>query len=953
MAETRSTCPYCGVGCGVLIQSEGNRITGVRGDPDHPANFGRLCSKGSTLHLTATERVLRDERLLRPMLRPQRGGALQPLGWEGASALLADRIDAVLRDKGPQAIAFYLSGQLLTEDYAVFNKLARALVQTNNIDTNSRLCMSSAVAGYKQSLGADAPPACYEDLAHAGCLFIAGANSAWAHPVLFRRIEDARAANPRQKIVVVDPRRTETADEADLHLQLQPGTDVALFHAMLHVMVWEGWLDERFIAEHTGGFAALKSLVAAWTPREAARVCGLKAEQIEQAARWFALGGEGADVRAGGDETTPAARAPTLSLYCQGLNQSTSGTAKNSALINLHLATGQIGKPGAGPLSLTGQPNAMGGREAGGMATLLPGHRDPTDAAHRAEVAAIWGVDALPEQPGLSAVPMFEAAARGEIELLWIACTNPAQSLPDQALVRAALARCPFVVVQEAFARTETTGYADLLLPAATWGEKDGTVTNSERRISRVRAAVPAPGEARGDWQIAAEVARRLEAKLRPGAPSLFDYAGTEAVWNEHRQTTVGRDLDIGGLSWTVLDQRGPQQWPMAAGWSSGRVRLYQDGRFPTPDGRARFIAAPYKPVAEATNAQHPFALNTGRLRDQWHGMSRSGSVPALFAHAPQPALQLHPQDMARRGLREGELAELKSKRGSLVLPVAADTRVAPLQAFVPMHWGSQFVGGTDAKGQSRAGINGLMHGKSCPQSLQPELKHAAINIAPAVLPWRLNAAAWLPAERLAEVRETLIALMPDFAYASCVPVPARAGAEPERIGLQFSAAHATAPDAALVARIEAALGLDRGAMLLRYADARRGHKRTVRLRGEGEAARVDALLLAGPSEAAAWLLRWWAEALPIAEHARALLLPDPQPPGGMTTQRARQVCNCLDISEPQIRSALASIDGNPAERLALLQTQLQCGTQCGSCKPELKRLVGSVPAATPQEIEA
>jgi assimilatory nitrate reductase catalytic subunit len=595
----------------------------------------------------------------------------------------------------------------------------------------------------------------------------------------------------------------------------------------------------------------------------------------------------------------------------------------------------------------------MGGREAGGMATLLPGHREPGNAAHRAEVAALWGVGALPAAPGLSAVPMFEAAARGEIDLLWIACTNPAQSLPDQALVRAALERCPFVVVQEAFARTETTAYADLLLPASTWGEKEGTVTNSERRISRVRAAVVAPGEARADWQIAAEVARRLETRLRPNTPSLFDYAGTEAVWNEHRATTVGRDLDIGGLSWELLEQRGPQQWPYAIGCSAGRARLYQDGRFATADGRARFVAAPYKPVAEPTDARHPFALNTGRLRDQWHGMSRSGSVPGLFAHTPQPALQLNPQDMARRGLRAGELAELKSKRGSLVLPVAADERVAPLQAFVAMHWGSQFVGGTDAKGQARAGINGLTHGKSCPQSLQPELKHAAVHIGPADLPWRLSAAAWLPADRLAATRETLLALMPSLAYASCVPVPAPGGAQAERIGIQFSAAHTGTPDNALLTRIEAALNLDRGAMLLRYADARRGHKRTVRLHGEGEAARIDALLLAGPSDTAAWLLRWWAESLPIAEHARALLLPDPQPPGGAATQRARQVCNCLDISEPQIRSTLAALGGTAHERLAALQAKLLCGTQCGSCKPELKRLVGTVPAALSQDIDA
>jgi len=940
MNETRSTCPYCGVGCGVIIESDGAQITGVRGDPEHPANFGRLCSKGQNLHLTATKAVLLHERLRQPMRRVARGEPAQAIGWDAAVELAADRIAEVVRTHGPNAVGFYLSGQLLTEDYAVFNKLSRALVGTNNVDTNSRLCMSSAVAGYKQSLGADAPPACYDDLAEAGCLFITGSNTAWAHPILFRRIEDARRANAQLKLVVVDPRRTETADEADLFLQIQPGTDVALYHAMLHVMVWEGWLDAGYIGAHTHGFAELKSLVANWSPRDAARVCGVKAEDIVTAARWFALGGDRHDI---------AQRAATLSLYCQGLNQSTSGTAKNSSLINLHLASGQIGRAGAGPFSLTGQPNAMGGREVGGLATVLPGHRDPDNAEHRAEVAAAWGVEALPASPGKAAVEMFEAAARGEIQLLWIVCTNPAQSMPDQALVQAALARCPFVIVQEAFAHTETARLADLLLPATTWGEKDGTVTNSERRISRVRAAVPAPGEARDDWRIARDVAQRLEAALRPGAKTLFGYDGPEAVWNEHRELTRGRDLDITGLRWPMLDALGPQQWPLPEGASAGRARLYEDGRFATPDGRARFIAAAVKPVAEACDARHPFALTTGRLRDQWHAMSRSGTVPRLFAHTPMPAVHLNPQDLARRGLRDGQLAELKSKRGAIVLPVLADARIAPLQAFVPMHWGAAFVGGRDAQGRARLGVNTLMHGKACPQSKQPELKHAAIAIAPAELPWRLTAAAWLSDEALPAARETLRELMNEFGYASCVPLPAPGEATAPlvgRSGLMFQAAAAQAPSAAVIARIEQALGLS-GAFVLRYADARRGQRRSVKLAGDGAEGRVEALLLAGTADAAAWLSRWWAEQLPIGSQARSLLSPEPIAPGGAPTQpRGRQVCNCFDVAEPRIREVLAALPGEPAQRLAAMQQQLRCGTQCGSCLPELRRLVAAVPTA-------
>ncbi|MFY7907070.1 MAG: molybdopterin-dependent oxidoreductase, partial [Burkholderiaceae bacterium] len=434
--STRSTCPYCGVGCGVIIESVGQQVVGVRGDPDHPANFGRLCTKGSTLAQTATAAIHRQARLLQPLQRLHRGGPVTPLGWDAALDLAADKLGATVRQHGPDAVGFYVSGQLLTEDYYVFNKLAKGLLGTNNIDTNSRLCMSSAVAGYKLTLGADAPPACYDDVNHAQTLFIAGSNTAWAHPVLFRRIEDARATNPGMRLIVADPRRTDTASGADLHLALQPGTDVALFHGLLHIMLWEGWTDNAYIAAHTTGFDALKTLVRDYTPDHVASVCGLAKADLLTAARWIA----GLDTPDG--VTTPRftgrdgrPRLPALSLYCQGLNQSTSGTAKNAALINLHLATGQIGQAGAGPFSLTGQPNAMGGREVGGLANLLSAHRDLANPAHRAEVSALWGVPSVPDKPGKTAVEMFQAAADGQIKALWIACTNPAQSMPDQTTV--------------------------------------------------------------------------------------------------------------------------------------------------------------------------------------------------------------------------------------------------------------------------------------------------------------------------------------------------------------------------------------------------------------------------------------------------------------------------------------------------------------------------------------
>ena len=934
--ETRSTCPYCGVGCGVVIESTGSQITGVRGDPDHPANFGRLCTKGSTLHLTATAEITRQTRLLAPQQRLQRGGALQPLAWDAALAQATDRFARIIETHGPDAVGFYLSGQLLTEDYYVFNKLAKGLIGTNNIDTNSRLCMSSAVAGYKKTLGADAPPACYDDLKHTQCLFITGSNTAWAHPILFRRIEDAKRANPAMKIIVADPRRTDTCEIADLHLPVQPGSDVMLFNGMLHLMLWEGWTDTAYIAAHTSGFDELKALVRDCTPEKVAQVCGISQADLLEATRLFATS------------------AATLSLYCMGLNQSSSGTAKNTALINLHLATGQIGKPGAGPFSLTGQPNAMGGREVGGLSNLLPAHRDMANPAHRAEVAAFWGVPEVPAVPGKSALEMFQAVADGEIRALWIACTNPAQSIPDQALVRRALARAEFVVVQEAFSSTATCDFADLLLPATTWGEKEGTVTNSERRISRVRAAVPAAGQARHDWSIATDFARRLATRLERGA-LLFPYEQPEQVWNEHRESTRGRDLDITGLSYAQLEAR-PQQWPQPEGQATGKVRLYEDGVFPTANGRARFAATPWKAVAEPVDARYPFSLNTGRLRDQWHGMSRTGTLGRLFGHVPEPVVQMHPQDMARRQLHAGDLVHVTSRRGSLVLPVAASTDLGLSQLFIPMHWGSEFLGGRASAGELIAGVNALTSPVFCPDSKQPELKHAAVKVLKAEMPWQLVAMAWLPAATAQATRQAVRTLLQDQSFVSCVPFgdmgdAGSDGRQPS--GLLLRAAAYDTPPPALLDALEQLLGLD-STQTLRYADARRGQRRAVRLerpQGEGATgsdAHVQAVLLSGDTRAEGWIRALVQDRLPAQSFGRQLLSSQAHAPAGVAA-RGKVVCSCFGVTETAIQARLADCSGSDDERLAALQGALKCGTNCGSCLPELKRMVRSQPTRAAQ----
>jgi assimilatory nitrate reductase catalytic subunit len=917
--EVRSTCPYCGVGCGVVVRTAGEgaarRVIEVRGDPDHPANLGRLCTKGATLAATRDESLAMPARLLAPLRREVRGGPARPVSWERALDEAADRFADAIARHGPDSVAFYVSGQLLTEDYYVFNKLARSVAGTNNVDSNSRLCMSSAVAGQVRTLGADAVPACYEDIAEAGCLFVAGSNLAWAHPIVARRIEDARRARPELKLVVVDPRRTDTASQADLHLPILPGTDVALFHGMLHAMLWEGWVDRAFVDAHTSGFDALRETVREATPAWAAEVCGVPAESIVLAARWFATAG------------------PTLSMWCQGLNQSTSGTAKNAALIGLHLATGQIGRPGAGPLSLTGQPNAMGGRETGTMAGLLPGHRDPASAQDRAEIAAAWGVPSLPATRGLTAVEMFEAIGRGEVRCVWIACTNPVQSLPDTDAVRRALERAECVVLQDAFADTATAAHADLLLPATTWPEKTGTVTNSERRISRVRAALPAPGEARDDWAIAADFARRLQVRLAargvPRGDARFDWDGPQAVWTEWRGLTVGRDLDIGGLSWARLDRDGPQQWPYPQGATEGRARLFTDRRFATADGRARFDATPWRPVAEPVDARHPLRLSTGRTRDMWHGGSRSGLVPRLFEHDPEPAAMLAPVDLRRRGLADGDLVSLRSRRGALVLPARACDALRAGQVWVSMHWGPEFLAG---------GVNRLTIAATDPVSRQPELKHAAVAIERAALPHRLHAVGLVAPAAMAEARRRLVATFGAHGYASCVPF----GRDAPGLALRLAADAPTDP--ALPAAIARAFGVDPAA-LLRYEDPRRHRVRWLGVDG----ARLRFVLCAGDARDEAFARRLQgllADGVPVRSVAALMAGGDDVDPA----PRPRTVCSCVGTTDRQIVDFVARTG---ERRLDAVQAALSCGTGCGSCRIEVERTIAAASSASAASAQA
>jgi anaerobic selenocysteine-containing dehydrogenase len=691
----KTLCPYCGVGCGLLVQVESGVVRRVKGDPEHPANFGDVCAKA--VHLPP---ALTRGRLLFPEVRSRRDAERERVPWELALRVAAERIRDVVAAHGPDAVAFYASGQLLTEEYYVANKLAKGFVGTNSFDTNSRLCMASAAVGYTRSLGADGPPPAYADLEHADCFFLIGTNTADCHPIAFKRILRRKQAAPDGvTVIVADPRWTETADVADLHLPLRPGSDIALLNGMLHVLWREGLLDGDFIDRHTQGWDTLRSVIERYPPERAAALTGLSREIIVAAALRFG-----------------AARS-ALTLWSMGINQSHVGTDKNAAILNLHLATGQIGRPGAGPFSLTGQPNAMGGRETGGLSHLLPGYRSVTCAEDRAAVERHWGVPAghISPRPGRPALEIFEALASGDVKAVWILCTNPVASMPDRDLIATALRRAELVIVQDAYRDTETTRFADVLLPAAQWPEKDGVMTNSERRVTYLPKLVDPPGEALPDAVILTRFAREM------GWKRSFPYTSTAEIFDEFAALTRGTRCDMAGLSHARLEAEGPLQWPCPDADHPGTERLYVDGRFAHADGRARLIAVEHAEPAEPPDAAYPLTLTTGRVRDHWHTLTRTAKSPALVARTPEPHLEIHPRDAGRAGLRDGDFVEITSRRGSAVAQCRVTETIREGTCFLPFHWGHEF-------GPDKSANNLTLRARD-PLSHQPELKAAAVRV--------------------------------------------------------------------------------------------------------------------------------------------------------------------------------------------------------------------------------
>jgi ferredoxin-nitrate reductase len=695
--ELRTTCCYCGVGCGIVVSTDANGRISVSGDKSHPVNKGMLCSKGMNLHYTVMDQ---SDRLLHPEMRYNRNQPRQRVSWDAAMQRTAAVFKTLIHKYGPDSVAFYASGQCLTEEYYVANKLMKGYIGGNNIDTNSRLCMSSAVAAYKMSLGEDSVPLCYDDLELADCIFVAGANPAWCHPILWRRIEAAKEKNPGIKIIVSDPRRTQSCATADLHLQLRPGTDITLHNAIGRCLIEDGNIDIKFIKDHSEGFERYRENVFERSLEEAAGICGIRAEDIRLTATYI-----------GNAEAF-------ITMWTMGLNQSVAGVNKNLSLINLNLITGQIGKPGAGPFSLTGQPNAMGGREVGGMANMLPAHRDLMNEEHRNEVERFWQIPpgTIQAKPGLTATEMFDALNDGRLKAIWILCTNPLISLPDVRIAEQGLKKAKFVVVQEVSSRPETLKYADVVLPAASWLEKEGTMTNAERRITYLNKITDPPGEALPDAEILCRFAREMNY-------SGFGFRNSAEIFEEHVALTSGTNVDIGALNYDLLKEKRSVQWPYSKEINGfGTQRLFTDRKFCTPNKKAIIHSVEDTNSSEKPCEKFPLILTTGRIRDQWHTMTKTGKVNKLKQHVSEAFLEIHPEDAYERGIEENALVEVSSRRGNVRVKAKISEQIKRGVCFLPMHWGK--ILNNDL---NRA--NNLTNNLVDPVSKEPDFKFSAVQV--------------------------------------------------------------------------------------------------------------------------------------------------------------------------------------------------------------------------------
>ncbi|OAI24617.1 nitrate reductase [Methylomonas koyamae] len=887
LPTVKTTCPYCGVGCGIEATVEdpaAHRVT-IKGDPDHPSNFGKLCSKGATLGDTVTL----ENRLLYPSVDGRR------CDWDTALDHVAGRFRQIIAKHGPDAVAFYVSGQLLTEDYYVANKLMKGFIGSANIDTNSRLCMSSAVVGYKRAFGADTVPCSYADLELAELIVLVGSNAAWCHPIAFQRIRKAKDNNPNLKVVVVDPRRTASCDIADLHLPLKPGMDALLFNGLLCHLQRDGRIDKDYVANFTNGFAEAlhQAETSAGSVAAVAAGCELDPADVGQFFAWFA-----------GTERT-------VTVYSQGINQSSSGSDKCNAIINCHLASGRLGKPGMGPFSFTGQPNAMGGREVGGLANMLAAHMDLDNPAHVDRVGRFWHSERVADKPGLKAVEMFEAIGDGRVKAVWIMATNPVVSMPDADRVKQALQRCELVVVSDCIANTDTAQLAHVLLPATGWSEKDGTVTNLERRISRQRPLFAASGEARHDWWIISRVAQRM------GFADAFAYQSSAEIFREHAALSAFendsehqlRDFDLSAfatIGQTEFDSLQPVQWPVTRERPQGSPQLFGDKQFFTADRKARFIPVAPQGPRNKVDADYPFTLNTGRLRDQWHTMTRTGLAAKLNAHRPEPFVEIHPADAERLQLKNRSLARIESRWGQMLARVEIGAGQRRGSLFVPMHWTGQ----VSSHGRMGALVNPVVD----PYSGQPESKQTPVRIS-----------AW-PATWYA----TILARQP-LAIRDCeYQVKIR--------GEQFYRYELAGSDAGKDWRqwsreLFSENGIAGAGDWLEYSDLQAGYYRCAYLAGN----RLQACLLVGPDfelPEPGWLCSLFPK--PELSRSERLALLSGQPPKG-EADIGRIVCSCFNVGEKTIQQA---VQAQKLQSVAAISACLGAGSGCGSCVAELKEFL-------------
>lgn len=698
----KTTCAYCGVGCGVEAKPNSSGLLDIRGDKAHPANFGKLCTKGIALGDT----VSHEGRLLKPTLRHQ-NDQLETLDWDKATDLVADKFKRTIEEYGADSVAFYVSGQLLTEDYYVANKLIKGFMGTANIDSNSRLCMASSVVGHKRAFGMDTVPVCYDDLEQTDVVILTGSNLAWCHPVLFQRLRIAKQNNPNLIVVVIDPRKTASCDIADLHLAINSGSDVALFNGLLNYLANNQELDAEFISNHTQGFEQANAS-AEQDSKYLAKITGIDTDTLSHFYQLFAR------------------TEKVLTIYSQGINQSSSGSDKVNSILNCHLASGKIGKPGSGPFSITGQPNAMGGREVGALANTMAAHMEFDNQVEHAALSSFWEAPSLATQAGLKAIDMFDAMEQGKIKAVWIMATNPAVSLPNTDKVVSALKKCDFVVVSDCIEETDTTKLANLLLPAQGWSEKSGTVTNSERRISRQRRLLPSPGLAKPDWWIISQVAHKM------GFTKSFDYRHEGDIFREHAKLTalnnqngLSRDLCLTGLS-DITDlqysQLAPQQWPVLTLQTDiSHQRLFSDGQFYTDNGKARFVPVLHQAPKSSTNKESQWLLNTGRIRDHWHTMTRTGLSERLADHTSEPCVSIHPDSANEMGLVQGDIVKIANAGSAIMARVEISSDVQHKHLFLPIHWS-----GIHAKNAKPCQ---LIAEHADPLSGQPEFKHTPVGL--------------------------------------------------------------------------------------------------------------------------------------------------------------------------------------------------------------------------------